>query len=418
VGYHLPSLLLFRFTKLNRYSIAVLAGALENNKALEKVLEIKLLDKFDLNTIENYLKKYKPIILAYSMMTAQRKKFFREWKILKTKFKQNIIIITGGPHPTARPEECYKNGADWVVIGEGENTINTLLENIILHNEREETISGTFSKYGYIPRSKHRVNLDDFPPFSIKYRLLSPIEISRGCPFNCYYCATPFIMGLRMRHRSVDKVVYWLKQAIKIKNIDKTWFITPNSFAYGGNGVRPNYEKVHELLDMVSTINEIKGIYFGSFPSEVRPEFVTEEMLRIIKPYVANKTLQIGAQSGSEHILKIAHRRHTIEDVYNAIEISIKYGFTPHVDMIFGLPGETDEDREMNIRMLLKIIDMGGIVHAHTFMPLPGSVFENEPPGTLDKRTKKILGQLSNEGKVTGSWAYQEKLARDMVKTY
>ena len=269
-----------------------------------------------------------------------------------------------------------------------------------------------------MPREKSFINLDDYPPFSIRFHLLSPIEISRGCPFNCYYCSTPFIMGLRMRHRSVEKITYWLKEAIKIKNLDKTWFITPNSFAYGGNGVKPNYDAIQELLVNVSKIDAIRGIYFGSFPSEVRPDFVTEEMMKIIKPYVANKTLQIGAQSGSERILKKSHRLHTVETVISAIEISKKYGFIPHVDMIFGLPGEMEEDKELNIKLVNKIIEMGGIVHAHTFMPLPGSVFENEPPGKLDRKLQKILGRLASEGKVTGSWAYQEKWGRAMSKSY
>ncbi len=400
--------------KLNRYSIASLVGALETNTELLNHLKIEMLNKFELDMIEHAINKYDQVILAYSMMTTQKEKIFREWKILREKFSDKIKIITGGPHPTARPKECYEHGADWIVIGEGEVTINQLLENIV-YGEKSEKIPGTFSKYGLFTKPKALVNLDDYPPFSIKHRLFSPIEISRGCPFNCYYCSTPFIMGLRMRHRSVQKIVYWLKQATKIKNLDKTWFITPNSFAYGGNGAKPNYEAVYELVSSVSKIEKIKKIYFGSFPSEVRPDFVTEKMLKIIRPYVANKTLQIGAQSGSEKILKLSHRLHTIDDVINAIQIAKKFDFIPHVDMIFGLPGETDEDKELNIQLVQKIIDMGGIVHAHTFMPLPGSVFENKPPGVLDRKTKRILGKLASEGKVTGSWTYQEKWAKKMA---
>jgi radical SAM superfamily enzyme YgiQ (UPF0313 family) len=63
-----------------------------------------------------------------------------------------------------------------------------------------------------------------------------------------------------------------------------------------------------------------------------------------------------------------------------------------------------------------KIIKKGAIIHAHTFMPLPGTPLEKAPPGKLSKKIRKFLGQWSNEGKVYGSWANQEKLAKKLSR--
>ena len=69
-------------------------------------------------------------------------------------------------------------------------------------------------------------------------------------------------------------------------------FISPNAFSYGSiNGRKPNIRAIEELLEGIRGIIGPKGrIFFGTFPSEVRPEFVSEDILEVIKKYV-NKFL-------------------------------------------------------------------------------------------------------------------------------
>ena len=155
-------------------------------------------------------------------------------------------------------------------------------------------------------------------------------------------------------------------------------------------------------------------IFFGSFPSEVRPEFVTPELLEMFRAHVANKTLQIGLQSGSDRVLSLANRHHSVQEGLNAIDIAMDTGFIPHVDMIFGLPGETKKDVEVSIEICETLARKNAKVHAHVFMPLPGSEWEDMPAGRLDSHTRQILGEMSRKKIVTGSWSYQESIGPNL----
>jgi len=108
---------------------------------------------------------------------------------------------------------------------------------------------------------------------------------------------------------------------------------------------------------------EIDDIYFGTFPGEVRPDSVTDEVVSVIKPFISNQSCIVGGQSGSSRVLKILRRNHTVEDIENAVDIFLKYNITPKVDMIFGFYFEKDEDEEQTISFLNRIIKKGAIIH-------------------------------------------------------
>ena len=143
---------------------------------------------------------------------------------------------------------------------------------------------------------------------------MGPIEITRGCPYSCKFCCTPFLTGGRVRHRSIESVVEWLQRAVEMSGFKRTWFLSPNALSYGGHGRTVESDRIESLLKAVTSVKGLEEVFFGSFPSEVRPEFVSTPILEMMKGYVANKTLQIGLQSGSNRILKIINRHHTVED--------------------------------------------------------------------------------------------------------
>ena len=74
--------------------------------------------------------------------------------------------------------------------------------------------------------------------------------------------------------------------------------------SYGATGPEPNLAAVEELLAGVrEDIGSERRLWFGTFPSEVRPEHVTEEALQLIRRYCNNRTLILGGQSGSDAVL-------------------------------------------------------------------------------------------------------------------
>lgn len=295
--------------------------------------------------------------------------------------------ILGGPHATAFLSEMARV-ADYVVVGEGEHVLPALLRSL---DEGGPLPKGVATGEAYIPADTC-VRLDGYPSFST---MKGYIEISRGCPFGCTYCQTPRIFGHRMRHRSIDAIIGAARRFRDAR------FVTPNALAYGSDGMTPRLEKVRALL--ASLRHRDQCIYFGTFPSEVRPEWVTADALDLITTFSDNTRLHFGAQSGSDRVLASICRHHTVEDAVSAVELCLEYGMTPVVDFIVGIPGESDEEQMMTAR-LLEWVSSRGRVHVHRFIPLPGTPMADASPRSLMPELEQLLGRLAKRGRVTGSW--------------
>jgi B12-binding domain/radical SAM domain protein len=331
-----------------------------------------------------------PGIMLYSFATAQEKEVYIEVSSANV----DAIFIAGGPHPSADPEETL-DYFDYVVIGEGEETLPELIE-VLQKGEDPGIVKGiAYKKDGQVRFTGKRpmIDLDSYPPFE---RILAPVEISRGCPWGCAYCQTPRLCGSSMRHRSIPVI---LKYARHHKDIR---FTSPNSLAYGSDGLTPKLDKVESLLKALSKLK--KPIYFGTFPSEVRPEFVSHQALRLIAEYCSNRTLNIGGQSGSRRVLEAIGRGHSFQQVEKASELCQEHGITPLVDLIFGLPMETEEDQLLTLELAMKIIERGGRARAHYFIPLPGTPLAGTKPAPVADNVAAELGRLALQGKLTGSW--------------
>jgi B12-binding domain/radical SAM domain protein len=273
-----------------------------------------------------------------------------------------------------------------VVVGEGEFTLPRLLS--LIDKGCDVKIPGVATGTWY-QSADSCVRLDRYPPFSKRQGY---VEISRGCPFSCGYCQTPGIFGYCMRHRCIDLIAAFANR------YNDSRFISPNAFAYGSDGIHPRWEKIERLFLRLK-----HGIYFGTFPSEVRPEFICEESLSLIEQYCSNTRLHFGAQSGSDTVLKQLCRGHTTDEIIRAVELCTDFSLTPVVDFIVGFPFETDEDQKQTLD-LIQWVARSGIVHVHRFLPLPGTPLAGTNARSLLPETEKICGKLALSGKLTGSW--------------
>lgn len=327
-------------------------------------------------------------IMIYSFATPQAREVYREVANSRTQ----SIFIAGGPHPSAKAAEALEY-FDFVVLGEGEETLPELIFALADDSDLNKVRGIAYRKSDRIYKTHLRpeVKLDDYPPFNENLR--APIEISRGCPHNCKYCQTPRLFGTKMRHRSVKAVAFYSHYLSDVR------FISPNAFAYGSDGRRVELASVTELL------TSLRGrVYFGTFPSEVRPEFVTDELLEVVKEHCTNNSIHIGAQSGSDEVLKEINRGHLRQHVEVALEICSAHGVSPVVDFIFGLPTEAAADQLESLDLIDSIVLKGGRARAHYFTPLPGTPYENEAPAQVSSIVRKRLGKLARDGKLTGRW--------------
>lgn len=359
----------FRFFKKNMQSIAVLIPLIPGADIVEQPCDG---------------------IMIYSFATQQASSIFREVANART----GSIFIAGGPHPSARPEETLRF-FDYVVTGEGEKTLPELID--VIRNKGDiSSVRGIAYKNEnniVFTEKRDQVNLDEYPAFDPRI-MHNTIEITRGCPFNCAYCQTPQLFGHNMRHRSIDTISTYAKYLKDIR------FTSPNAFAYGSGGIHPRIEKIESLLRALSP----GRIFFGTFPSEVRPEFISDSILELVSDHCQNTTINMGGQSGSQRILESIRRKHTVEDIIIGAEKCMDHGFTPVVDFIFGLPDETEVDQLETLKVIKWLTGKGGKVHSHYFMPLPGTPFENSTPAPISRQVEKVMGGLALNGKTTGVW--------------
>ena len=407
----LKPLLIFYVSKPNVYSFAKLLSVIEHSPEVLEKYDIATVRSspyhIDVATLLQYQFNERPfVIIPISLMTAQKPDFQKFTIDIVPKLKKlnpKVQIVVGGWHASGDPEGTLQLGANYVLTGEAEiNFPKFLLE----FHKNQSTVSKIYSTPDY-------VDLDLFPPFSEKFRVFCPIEISRGCPFQCKFCQTGQ-QYTTMKHASLGKIVNWIKKAVQIR-YDRVWFTSPNAFAYGspkGGGTNP--QLVEKLLKSIKDIENLDEIYFGTFPSEVRPESVTKEMMEAVHPYISNKFFTIGAQSASDELLKNIWRGHTFQQVLEATDLILDYGYGVDLDFIFGLPGETKEDLNKTLEYFKEIsLSSKKIrIHTHTFMPLPGTPFSNEPVGIILPEVEKILGKLASRNKAYGSHEKQSHVKK------
>ncbi|MHA1106681.1 MAG: TIGR04013 family B12-binding domain/radical SAM domain-containing protein [Promethearchaeota archaeon] len=413
---HSKIALVLYYQKDNIFSFNALVGAVESENYLNGINIYFIRKKDDLiNKIKKLISSNVKVILGLSFFTTQIWEILELISLLRKKFEEKVMIMAGGSHPSGDPSGTLKMGVDIVVIGEGEQTLIELLKKIkdkgninlvkgIALLDNEDNI--------YFTGKRESIDLDQYPPLPQKNVKFGAIEITRGCPYKCYFCQTSYIFGTTPRHRSIDsicKVIEFMKK----HNKNDIRFITPNAFSYGSiDGKSLNLPKLEELLVKIKAILPPKGkIFLGSFPSEVRPEHVTKDTLGLVLRYAANDNLVLGAQSGSQKMLDACNRGHNTEDVYNAVKLTINSGLKANVDFIFGLPNENDEDVELTFSFMKKLTDIGARIHAHAFMPLPKTPFAKMPVKLFTPAFKKQIDLLNRRGILYGDWKKQEKLA-------
>lgn len=397
-------------------AIAVLAGAIEECPALASVhvqLARNLAELRD--ALPAALARGDRTIVAFSFYSPSFPDALAMMRTLRAEHPTGWTAIAGGVHATAETEGVLESGFDLVCVGEGERAILALLRRALAGEPLEGT-PGFAWKGGRAPKPPPVEPLDEFPPFAPKTGLYGAIEITRGCIYACRFCQTPFMSKARFRHRGIENVRHWVRVMVQSGRRDAR-FISPTSLSYGSLDTSVNLDAVEQLLAACrEELGPTRRLFFGTFPSEVRPEHVTAEALRRLKRYVDNDNLIIGGQSGSDAVLEQSRRGHDVEAIVRATRVCIENGFVPNVDFILGLPGEAEDEMRATLKLMEQLAALGAKVHGHTFMPLPGTPFRDAAPGDVPDDAKTKLDTLASQGRLYGHWRAQIATARELAE--
>ncbi|TFG04962.1 MAG: TIGR04013 family B12-binding domain/radical SAM domain-containing protein [Promethearchaeota archaeon] len=394
----------------NWYSYAPLFASLDDYNLFDKY-DPFLLKKRTKTYIQKITQKYDHCVFAFSFYTHEAPSIIKEVRMIKESHPPDqITFIAGGPHPSGNPFQTLQLGFDIVVKGEGEWIFPRLLE-CLFKNEDLGSLKGIC----YLNRNRFcespppdLLPLDQYKTYSQRFQLYPPIEITRGCPFACKYCEVTYLFGQIMRHRSIETILDIVKHYQQIFTGRRTTdirFISPNSLAYGSNdGRSPNPEKIITLIRSIHELGKDNlRIFFSSFPSETRPEFISTSLLEQIAPFISNEQIAFGAQSGSDRVLKLIGRAHTVQDVRNATYAVIDAHFIPLIDFILGLPVERPADQYLTLDLIKELIQLKCKIRIHYFMPLAGTPYENANSVAIEPTILSELGRYAQEGSIEGN---------------
>ena len=287
-------------------------------------------------------------------------------------------VVVGGPHVTALPESLFAYGADYAVIGEGEQTMRELVECLAAGGggDRLRAIRGIgFCENGEYVFTKKRPRIEPLDQVPLPARDLLPMHLyrssisrasaqpshsmltSRGCPGVCTFCSK-LTHGTRVRHFSVPRIVeefFLLRDRYGARDI-----------AVWDDNFLSNQEVVLAVCDV------LRSRKFGiSFSVEARIDGVNRRVLKALKAagctYIA-----YGVESGSQRVLDYVNKRITKQAIRETVAMTREVGIPMRGYFMIGLPTELPEEMDQTIRFAKELDPQ--IASFTLFVPLPGTV--------------------------------------------
>lgn len=305
--------------------------------------------------------------------------FSREAK----RIRPNIPVVWGGWHPSILPEQCLNDSSvDIIVKGQGEVTFSELLKCLEEKKPLYNCAGIAFKENGKIINNPDRpfIDISKFPP--LNYSFIDPEKYfakkgkrqldyysSQGCPYRCRFCADPMVFEGRWSSHSATRVVQEIACLIPRYNVEEVFFSDDNLFA--------NIKRIEEICDGLISSN-LKISWLGTVRADLLKR-VSDDSLRKIKASGCRK-FNIGAESGSEEILKRINKKCTPEDLVLSAEKCSKYRIHAAFSFIVGLPHEEKRHLHHTINLIKKIKEINGNFEFKLFfyLPYPGSEISKE----------------------------------------
>ena len=382
-------------------------GALESRWKYYWNIEITLTED-PLRDAARYVQRgFRPVLL-YGLSTVNAAYYLDE----VAEVSRRYMVIVGGPHAAGDPHAVLSTGARYAVVGDAEPALPALLDHALFgEGELGKVPNLAYVEGGRVKFTRRETaDLDGYRPYTARMGIYPPIEVMRGCGHACTFCQVPYLAGGRPRYRSVHSVLEAVKAYVAAGK-RHIRFVSPNSFAYlSPDGRTANPGALEELLAGVRGLGA--RVYYGSFPSETRPETVTDEAMRAVARHVSNRRIVIGLQSGSGPILGRVNRGHGVEEAFNAVATIRRWGFLPVVDVIMGLPGEGEGDVRATVDAMERLVAMGARIRLHRFIPLAGTPLWGTPIGEVHPLYRRFIRRYLGRGVLEGEWEEQEGIVR------
>jgi radical SAM superfamily enzyme YgiQ (UPF0313 family) len=269
----------------------------------------------------------------------------------------NTKIILGGPEVRNHAENFLKYGADFLILGEGEETILELVNAIKLNATDFSTINGlAFLNENKIIVNPERSLIKDINtlPFPNRYKIdfsnylsvwkkhngysMMSVSTMRGCPYTCKWCSRA-VYGGTYRRRSPQLVAQEMKMLKQDYNPDMIWFVD-DVFTIHHKWLNEFAEEVIKQDAMI--------------PYEIisRADRLNEEVIKTLKASGC-KRVWVGAESGSQTIIDAMDRRVDVVKTREMIQLAKLHGIEAGTFIMLGYPGESKKQIHETIEHLV-----------------------------------------------------------------
>ena len=281
-------------------------------------------------------------------------------KIYKNK-KKPILVIAGCVAQAENQEMIKREPYIDIILGpQSYHKINDVLNTFENKKKKEETEFDTISKFEFLDKVENKDS-----------SISSYLTIQEGCDKFCNFCVVPYTRGPEYS-RPFRQILKEADQVIK-NGAREITLLGQNVNAYSFKENQKEY-RISDLIFELEKYSEINRIrYTTSHPIDM-----TEDL---IECYHRSKKLMplvhLPIQSGSNKVLKLMNRKHTVEhyvDIFNKLKkINSEIEFSS--DFIIGYPGEEDVDFNDTISLIEKIKFINS--YSFIFSPRPGTKASN-----------------------------------------
>ncbi|MDU8886434.1 radical SAM protein [Yeosuana sp. MJ-SS3] len=303
-----------------------------------------------------YILEKQPKIIAIYTNLMTKINVIKLVKILKREPTYGFPkIILGGPDITYNCENYLKTGADFLVIGEGEQTTLELYQAIICKKSFNDIPGIAFMENGKLIKTEAREKIKDLAELPMPNRDAIPVQkylntwqkhhgkssmtvsTQRGCPYTCKWCSTA-VYGLSYRRRPAKIVVEELVKLKATYNADAIWFVD--------DVFTVSHKWINEFHSEMNKAN-------FKIPFEIitRAERLNDEVLKQLKD-IGCFRIWIGAESGSQKVIDAMDRRVDVKTVKEMIQKTNKLGIESGTFIMLGYPEETENDIKETIQYL------------------------------------------------------------------
>lgn len=312
-------------------------------------------------SLTDTVKTFQPDVVGISCMTATYTKACQYAREIRS-VSPSTPVVFGGVHPTVAVEDTMMNDfLDFVVCGEGEETFSEFLR-VYGNGSNYSSIAGlAYKKDGKIFVNPKRNLIKEMDSLPMPARHLFPMDYyiqrwnwprgywnktanmmsSRGCPYDCNFCGSKSMFGRTFRAFSTKKTVDEIEFLVKQYGFECISF-SDDTFAI-------NKKRAIEICNEVKRRN-MKAVY----RFQLRANTCDEDLIKELKD-AGCIHIDIGAESGSDKILKQMKKGITVQQTRDAIATIKKYGIHTGVTFIIGSPGETMEDIDATRKLATEI---------------------------------------------------------------